>query len=340
MALIIGTVKAQFFNTEGTFCAGGFVYSYVPGGGTTPRATYPTVADALAETNANTNPIVLDQRGEANIVLQGATRLVLQDANHNQIWSVDNLNATTTNVVDSSGNPLLTFVEVNNAVNGVTITNATTGNTPTIGFTGGDPNVGGNISVKGTANLNLNAATVALSGNETIAGTLEVTGGTTLAGLTVSGTFSVLPAGVVMWYAGYTAPTGWLECDGSAVSRTTYSALYSKVGVLYGSGNGSTTFNLPNQARRTLVGRGGTGTATLANSMGSIGGSETHTLTTPEIPAHTHTYTVPGLVSVSLSGSNVYAQTPSSATSGSTGGGGSHNNMQPSLVLMLIIRAI
>jgi microcystin-dependent protein len=64
-----------------------------------------------------------------------------------------------------------------------------------------------------------------------------------------SGTFSpsasVLPAGAVQVFAMSSAPTGWLSCDGTAVSRSTYSGLYSAIGTTYGSGNGSTTFNLP-----------------------------------------------------------------------------------------------
>lgn len=52
--------------------------------------------------------------------------------------------------------------------------------------------------------------------------------------------------GKVDWFATTTAPTGWLICDGSAVSRTTYSRLFTKVGTLWGAGDGATTFNLPN----------------------------------------------------------------------------------------------
>lgn len=57
---------------------------------------------------------------------------------------------------------------------------------------------------------------------------------------------NVTPAGVVMMYAGTTAPSGYLLCDGSAVSRSTYSILFSVIGTNYGAGDGSTTFNLPN----------------------------------------------------------------------------------------------
>ena len=54
-----------------------------------------------------------------------------------------------------------------------------------------------------------------------------------------------LPAGMVAPYAGSTAPTGWLLCDGTAVSRSTYAALFAAIGTTYGSGDGSTTFNVP-----------------------------------------------------------------------------------------------
>jgi len=58
-------------------------------------------------------------------------------------------------------------------------------------------------------------------------------------------TSGLIPVGVIQIYAGSSAPSGWLLCDGSAVSRSTYSALFTLIGVSYGSGNGSTTFNIP-----------------------------------------------------------------------------------------------
>ena len=53
------------------------------------------------------------------------------------------------------------------------------------------------------------------------------------------------PTGSIIMYGAATAPTGWLECDGSAVSRTTYSSLFAIIGTTFGSGDGTTTFNLP-----------------------------------------------------------------------------------------------
>ena len=97
----------------------------------------------------------------------------------------------------------------------------------------------------------------------------------------------IQPAGIIQMYGGLTAPTNWLFCDGSAVSRTTYSALYTAIGTNYGIGNGTTTFNLPNLQNRMPIGKGAGSFATLNNT----GGAETFTLTTTQLPSHSH-YTV------------------------------------------------
>lgn len=78
-----------------------------------------------------------------------------------------------------------------------------------------------------------------------------------------------IPAGVVMDYAGPSVPTGWLECDGAAVSRVTYAALFTAISTTWGAGDGSTTFNLPDFRGRTRIGRG-TGTATAAGSNADV----------------------------------------------------------------------
>ena len=65
-----------------------------------------------------------------------------------------------------------------------------------------------------------------------------------------------IPTGAVFPFAGITAPEGFLFCDGSAVSRTTYAKLLGVIGETYGSGDGSTTFNLPDYRETVLVGAG------------------------------------------------------------------------------------
>lgn len=91
------------------------------------------------------------------------------------------------------------------------------------------------------------------------------------------------PVGVIHPYAGATAPLGWLLCNGQAVSRVTYPALFAVCGTTYGSGDGSSTFNIPNLVDRVPT---GIGTKYL---RGETGGSETFTLATANLPSHSHT---------------------------------------------------
>ena len=79
------------------------------------------------------------------------------------------------------------------------------------------------------------------------------------------------PTGVVAPFAGSTEPTGWLLCQGQAVSRTTYAALFAVIGTTYGAGDGSTTFNLPDLRSKFPVGKG---TETWSDSLGETGGSK------------------------------------------------------------------
>ena len=99
---------------------------------------------------------------------------------------------------------------------------------------------------------------------------------------------SAMPVGTVVPFAGSSSPdSSWLVCDGSAVSRTTYSALFALIGTTYGAGDGSSTFNTPNLGGRVPVGLD-SGQSEF-DSLGETGGSKTHTLTTAEMPSHTHT---------------------------------------------------
>jgi microcystin-dependent protein len=95
------------------------------------------------------------------------------------------------------------------------------------------------------------------------------------------------PAGTLLDFAGATAPGGWLLCDGSALSRTTYSVLYGVIGTTYGAGDGSTTFNLPDTRGRISVGAG-QGTGLTNRVLAATGGEEAHTLSVAELASHTH----------------------------------------------------
>ncbi|WP_270739549.1 phage tail protein [Massilioclostridium coli] len=146
------------------------------------------------------------------------------------------------------------------------------------------------------------------------------------------------PGSILVWTTS-TAPTGWLLCNGSSVSRTTYSALYNKITTKYGSGNGSTTFTLPNLKGRVPVGVG----SSPFTSLGNNGGSTSVTLTVSQIPQHNHGQVVTAgengtSTRIDYAGDgagNIYTQ---GAKSENTGGGSSHTNLQPYLTVNYIIK--
>jgi microcystin-dependent protein len=93
------------------------------------------------------------------------------------------------------------------------------------------------------------------------------------------------PTGSVLAFAGSAAPTGFLMCNGAAVSRTTYAALFGVIGTAYGAGDGVGTFNVPDMRQKFPLGKAAAGTG---STLGAAGGAIDHTHTGA---AHTHTYT-------------------------------------------------
>ena len=173
--------------------------------------------------------------------------------------------------------------------------------------------------------------------------------------LATSAITALMPSGSVIPYAGTSTPTNWLLCAGQAVSRATYADLFSAISTTYGVGDGSTTFNIPDLRGRVIAGQddmGGSSANRLTGLTGGVdgdvlggsGGTETHTLSTAEMPAHTHG----GLTNIDPFGGDggsahdpgIHYVTSNGAgtVSGSTGGGGVHNNVQPTLVLNYIIK--
>ena len=162
-----------------------------------------------------------------------------------------------------------------------------------------------------------------------------------------------VPTGTVLDFAGNTPPTGYLECDGSPVNRTTYAALFAVIGVTWGSGDGVNTFNVPDLRGKALIGAGQDTTRGLTNrTLGSLNiGGETHLLTAEETGLRPHThgitlegssesqgYSAPGtnLGLVFNGGLNTVLFTSSNAISSNAIV--AHNNMQPSAVVRKIIK--
>lgn len=148
-------------------------------------------------------------------------------------------------------------------------------------------------------------------------------------------TIPTVPTGGIIIWSGIVIPSGWLLCGGQAISRTTYATLFSAIGTTFGSGDGSTTFNIPNLKDRFVLGSGG------SYNLSVTGGAATHTLTIDEMPSHTHSYTAPPSGYDNMSRDDLrhnfgYNYT---ATTGSAGGNQPHNNMPPYLALAYIIKA-
>lgn len=125
---------------------------------------------------------------------------------------------------------------------------------------------------------------------------------------------AVSPTGMLAGFAAATPPSGWAICDGSAISRSTYSALFAVIGTTWGGGDGSTTFNLPNFRGRALIGVSG------SHALASTGGAESVTLSVGQLPAHSHTVTDPGHVhaSVVAASTNTAGAAAGAVTAGST----------------------
>lgn len=145
---------------------------------------------------------------------------------------------------------------------------------------------------------------------------------------------ALTPTGAVLAFAGKDAPAGFLLCDGSAVSRTTYAQLFAVIGTTYGSGDGSTTFNLPDMRGRVAVGSDA--------NLGAVAGARTVSLTAAQNGPHSHTTLLDykNLMGTP-EGSNSFQarQEPAGAvTTGSSGNGAAHENRQPSLYLNYVVK--
>lgn len=205
-----------------------------------------------------------------------------------------------------------------------------------------------NINSLGTKNVYKQTASglLPLSGGELIVGLIYQMqyDGSQFQLLTTS-TSAEIPVGMIMDYAGVSSPAGFLDCDGSAISRTTYASLFSAIGTTWGVGDGSTTFNIPDFRRRTAVGSGGSGTGELGNAVGNTGGEESHTQTEAELAAHSHPGSVAPSAAANAVGTNLVQYTGNSTptfnapiTIATDGSSTPFNVIQPSAVTLKCIK--
>lgn len=184
----------------------------------------------------------------------------------------------------------------------------------------------------------------------------------------------ILPAGIIVAYGGTTEPDGWIFAYGQAISRTTYAALFTAYSTIYGSGDGSTTFNVPDLRGRVIAGQddmGGSSANRLTgltngvdgDTLGAAGGLESMTIAQANLPnvtltttiaagqgSHSHSFAASVIVAGAGGGSGGGAEqfgNPGtlSATlpemSGTTplgGSGTTTNNVQPTFILNYIIK--
>jgi len=170
-----------------------------------------------------------------------------------------------------------------------------------------------------------------------------------------------IPTATIIPWSDSSVPAGYLECNGQAVSRSTYSALFTLVGTTYGAGDGSSTFNIPDIQDRCIVSKSNnkalasSGGANTVACTGNVAGSTANaTLSTPQLASHSHgqasQFNGPGRTGSSQGGRYDRSGGGPSNTNATGGGGGHSHNMsanftgdatsvlQPYLTIMYIIK--
>ncbi len=179
--------------------SGGLIYTY-QAGTSTPKATYPTRADADALTNANANPVVTNVKGypttEVWLLNDTAYKITIKTSDAaTTIWESDTITGVFDNrfadaesINDTSGNELIKFVKTGSAVNEFSLANAATGAGPVLSATGNNTNIDINITPKGSGVINLNGTVSFTSATSVVINDSRTT--TVVTALTLTGTTS------------------------------------------------------------------------------------------------------------------------------------------------------
>lgn len=348
----LGDPIFQAVDGNGVPIAGGLLWCYAAGTDDS-KTMYSTIQDAINGTNPVGNKVVLDSAGRYPVVYAGASKFVLEnndidpDTGHGSvIWTADNIGRFGNTVIDPNGNIIVDYDYQADAVNYYSILNSPSGQSPIIKSEGLDAEIGATIQVKGTTKgvtVKSDSSQYTLPPIDGGSGTfLSTDGAGNVTWAVPPGISQVIPPGTMLDFGGILAniPAGFLRCDGSAVSRSTYSALFAAIGTTWGAGDGVNTFNLPNCTGRTTVGNGVT-YGTLAATIGSVGGEGAHALSLGELASHAHSYTTGTIASIGVASGSSVIQYYTGVTSNSTGGAGNgvaHNNIQPSAVVLKMIK--
>ena len=166
-----------------------------------------------------------------------------------------------------------------------------------------------------------------------------------------------IPTATIVPWSSASIPSGFLECNGAAVSRSTYSALFAIISTTYGAGDGASTFNLPDLQDNVAMGKSGTkalastGGANTVQSTGNVGGSTANaTLSTAQLASHSHSGGVSNAGTTSPNPNPVVDKVTVTNT-GNTGSGTGHSHnmsatftgdstsvVQPYLTIIYIIK--
>jgi microcystin-dependent protein len=145
-----------------------------------------------------------------------------------------------------------------------------------------------------------------------------------------------VPTGTMIWQPIANVPEGYLEANGQAVSRTDYAALFTIYSTTFGTGNGTTTFNLPDLRNRAAIGQSGT------KPIGTTGGAETVLLTEAQLPSHSHglpdgVVTFPGSQKFNDTSGNELSYTAATDTD-PVGGGQAFSILNPYLAGVWLVK--
>jgi microcystin-dependent protein len=179
------------------------------------------------------------------------------------------INSTTTNQANDAYMPAIGFNRPNTI--GRALGLSTTGQFKTVDNSGGVGYLLDTVTGVATAAIQDGAVTIAKLAQEVIN--------------------LIIPSGIMAFFSGPSPPAGWFVADGSAVSRTTYSALFAAIGTYWGAGDNVSTFNLPDLRGRAPIGYVNTPAPGITGrGFGSRGGEETHQISIAEMPGHDHGY--------------------------------------------------